>query len=89
VVSPLHLPQHQQQTAPAANRRSPAQQPADAASFPPSPPKPFHQCHHGTPLPPGVQRVLQWFIANNKQWRTWAEFIESFYTYFHNFYYNT
>jgi len=27
-------------------------------------------------------RALQWFIANNKQWRTWAEFIESFHTYF-------
>jgi len=25
---------------------------------------------------------LKWFIANNKQWRTWAEFIESFHTYF-------
>jgi len=25
---------------------------------------------------------LKWFIANNKQWRTWAEFIESFQTYF-------
>jgi len=27
-------------------------------------------------------RALKWFIANNKQWRTWAEFIESFHTYF-------
>jgi len=27
-------------------------------------------------------RALKWFIANNKQWRTWAEFIESFRTYF-------
>jgi len=27
-------------------------------------------------------RALQWFIASNKQWRTWAEFIESFRTYF-------
>jgi len=25
---------------------------------------------------------LKLFIANNKQWRTWAEFIESFHTYF-------
>jgi len=25
---------------------------------------------------------LKWFIANNKQWRTWAEFIECFHTYF-------
>jgi len=27
-------------------------------------------------------RALKWFIANNKQRRTWAEFIESFQTYF-------
>jgi len=27
-------------------------------------------------------RALKWFIANNKQWGTWAEFIESFHTYF-------
>jgi len=27
-------------------------------------------------------RALKWFIANNKQWRTWSEFIESFHTYF-------
>jgi len=27
-------------------------------------------------------RALKGFIANNKQWRTWAEFIESFHTYF-------
>jgi len=27
-------------------------------------------------------RPLKWFIANNKQWRAWAEFIESFHTYF-------
>jgi len=27
-------------------------------------------------------RALKWFIANNKQWRTWADFIESFHTYF-------
>jgi len=27
-------------------------------------------------------KTLQWFIANNTQWRTWAEFIESFHTYF-------
>jgi len=26
--------------------------------------------------------ALKWFIAKNKQWRTWAEFIESFHTYF-------
>jgi len=26
--------------------------------------------------------AMKWFIANNKQWRTWAEFIESFHTYF-------
>jgi len=26
--------------------------------------------------------TLKWFIANNKQWRTWAELIESFHTYF-------
>jgi len=25
---------------------------------------------------------LKWFIANNKQWRTWANFIKSFQTYF-------
>jgi len=25
---------------------------------------------------------LKWFIANSKQWRTWAEFIESFHTSF-------
>jgi len=27
-------------------------------------------------------RALKWFIANNKQWKTWAEFIDSFHTYF-------
>jgi len=27
-------------------------------------------------------RALKWFIANNKQWKTWAEFINSFHTYF-------
>jgi len=27
-------------------------------------------------------RALKRFIANNKQWRTWAEFMESFHTYF-------
>jgi len=27
-------------------------------------------------------RALKWFIANNKQWRSWAKFIESFHTYF-------
>jgi len=27
-------------------------------------------------------RPLKWFIANNKQWKTWAEFIDSFHTYF-------
>jgi len=27
-------------------------------------------------------RALKWFIANIKQWRIWAEFIESFHTYF-------
>jgi len=27
-------------------------------------------------------RAERWVIANNKQWSTWAEFIESFYTYF-------
>ncbi|KAH8355801.1 hypothetical protein KR084_003314, partial [Drosophila pseudotakahashii] len=27
-------------------------------------------------------RALKWFISNNKQWQTWAEFIESFHTYF-------
>jgi len=27
-------------------------------------------------------RALKWFIANNKQWRTCAEFIKSFHTYF-------
>jgi len=27
-------------------------------------------------------RALKWFIANNKQWKTWAEFIDSFSTYF-------
>jgi len=26
--------------------------------------------------------ALKWFIANNKQWRTWAEFIESYHTCF-------
>jgi len=26
-------------------------------------------------------KALKWFIANNKQWSTWAEFIESFHTY--------
>jgi len=25
-------------------------------------------------------RALKWFIANNKQWKTWAEFIDSFHT---------
>jgi len=25
---------------------------------------------------------LEWFIANKKQWKTWAEFIDSFHTYF-------
>jgi len=28
------------------------------------------------------ERALKWFIANNKQWRTWAGFIKSFHTYF-------
>jgi len=27
-------------------------------------------------------RALKWFIANNKQWKTWAEFVERFHTYF-------
>jgi len=27
-------------------------------------------------------RALKWFIANNKQWKTWAEFIDSSHTYF-------
>jgi len=27
-------------------------------------------------------RALKWFIANHKQWKTWAEFIDSFHTYF-------
>ncbi|KAH8349458.1 hypothetical protein KR084_005219, partial [Drosophila pseudotakahashii] len=27
-------------------------------------------------------RALKWFISNNKQWQTWAEFIQSFNTYF-------
>jgi len=27
-------------------------------------------------------RALKWFIANHKQWKTWAEFIESFHTCF-------
>jgi len=27
-------------------------------------------------------RALKWFIVNNKQWKTWADFIESFHTYF-------
>jgi len=26
--------------------------------------------------------AVKWFIANNKQWRTWAEFLENFHTYF-------
>jgi len=26
--------------------------------------------------------ALKRFIANNKQWRAWEEFIESFYNYF-------
>jgi len=38
-------------------------------------------------VPQAMQEVLKgmalkWFIAKNKQWRTWAEFIESFHTYF-------
>jgi len=28
------------------------------------------------------ERALKWFIANNKQWKTWAEFIDNFHTYF-------
>jgi len=28
------------------------------------------------------RRASKWLITNNKQWRTWAEFIESFHTYF-------
>jgi len=27
-------------------------------------------------------RALKWFIANNKQCKTWVEFIDSFHTYF-------
>jgi len=27
-------------------------------------------------------RALKWFVANNKQWKTWAEFIDNFHTYF-------
>jgi len=27
-------------------------------------------------------RALKWLIANNKQWKTWAECIESFHTYY-------
>jgi len=27
-------------------------------------------------------RALKWSIANKKPWRTWAEFIECFHTYF-------
>jgi len=27
-------------------------------------------------------KALKWYIANNKQWKTWAEFIDSFHTYF-------
>ncbi|XP_044316728.1 uncharacterized protein LOC123037931 [Drosophila rhopaloa] len=27
-------------------------------------------------------KALKWFISNNKQWRTWGEFSESFQTYF-------
>jgi len=27
-------------------------------------------------------RALKWFIANKKQWKTWAEFIDSLHTYF-------
>jgi len=35
------------------------------------------------PMPQLLEgRALKWFIANNKQWRTWAEFIKSFHTYF-------
>jgi len=26
-------------------------------------------------------RASKWFIANNKQWKTWAKFIDSFYIY--------
>jgi len=25
-------------------------------------------------------RAFKWFIAKNKQWKNWAEFIDSFYT---------
>jgi len=28
------------------------------------------------------ERALKWFIVNNKQWKTWAEFIDNFHTYF-------
>jgi len=27
-------------------------------------------------------KALKLFISNNKQWKTWSEFIESFQTYF-------
>jgi len=27
-------------------------------------------------------RALKWFNSNNKQWKTWVEYIESFHTYF-------
>jgi len=28
------------------------------------------------------RRALKWFNANNKQWKTWSEFIYTFHTYF-------
>jgi len=37
-------------------------------------------------IPRAMPQLLKgralWFIANNKQWKTWAEFIDSSHTYF-------